>query len=749
MADNIVATSKLLTDISQVLNGTQDNIDIPNNFAGLVTSLFGIDKATVTEIKEEANSAVCEYISNTKKAYVDNQLSEFSAFPELIGHKNAGYRSYAAIPILVDGKVSFVLEMLSNFENKFSPDMMQILSLGTPLLGYALMYRKEKGKNLKLATYFDAAFSDSAPQLLVSSSGNIIKANKSAMKKLNLSLGAEIKVAGALGLDFAALSSLSKGSSTELVISGYAEPSVYNVTVSKISESMLHVLLIDSTSSSILKSTLTAMDYSEDMAVVLVDNDFIIKQASKGFSQFLGYPQGMVTGKSLLDMLDQRGRALIGGEDGRIKPDSSSIIAGTVQLLTGNSTLTRAHIVMARSFSGAVVAVSKASFEEYVDIASENLNDFVSTTSDVVIKIDSLGFIKECNLATEHVLGYTKEELLNKDVKMLYEDPAMLDRDIAYAKNGGKVDSTYVNLFKKDRATIPVTHYVRMLKGNKMDEYYLILIKELATKQLLVSQDSIIKENFGYIKKLEGNSELKSEFIYNISHELKTPLTSIIGFSKFLYGGEFGQLNDEQRDNIKTIIDEADRLMLIINQILDATKLDANKVELDFKEVDLAELKNSPSITALEEAAQKKGVQFSWTVKYDTPKIMADQNRLIQVFVNLIGNAIKFTESGSITVNIENKSKNKIVVSVKDTGMGISPEDKQKLFRKFYQVPRKGLVKPEGTGTGLGLSITRDIIKLHHGKIKVDSEVGKGSNFWFILPIIQRQPRKKQHSQTA
>ena len=280
------------------------------------------------------------------------------------------------------------------------------------------------------------------------------------------------------------------------------------------------------------------------------------------------------------------------------------------------------------------------------------------------------------------------------------------------------------------------------MKGS--DDYYMLLIKELETKEKMQMQDTTLKEYFNRVKKLEGNSELKSEFIYNISHELKTPLTSIIGFSKFLYEGEFGQMNDEQKDNIKTIMDEANRLMLIIQQILDATKLDANKVELDFKEVNLAELSNNPSIKALEEAAQNKGLQFSWEVKHDAPSITADQNRLIQVFVNLIGNAIKFTESGGIYVVIERKSRTKIQVQVKDTGMGISPEDKQKLFRKFYQVPRKGLVKPEGTGTGLGLSITKDIIKLHHGKIKVESELGKGSTFIFTLPITRRQSKKKQ-----
>jgi signal transduction histidine kinase len=126
------------------------------------------------------------------------------------------------------------------------------------------------------------------------------------------------------------------------------------------------------------------------------------------------------------------------------------------------------------------------------------------------------------------------------------------------------------------------------------------------------------------------------------------------------------------------------------------------------------------------------------------PVVIADPNRLIQVFVNLISNAIKFTEHGSITVKIYRKGKN-VRVEVSDTGIGISKEDQRKLFRKFYQVPKKGLTKQEGAGTGLGLSIAKEIISLHKGRIGVNSELGKGSTFWFTIPIDLR--KKKEGAQ--
>ena len=248
----------------------------------------------------------------------------------------------------------------------------------------------------------------------------------------------------------------------------------------------------------------------------------------------------------------------------------------------------------------------------------------------------------------------------------------------------------------------------------------------------------------GQVKSLKMTSELKSQFIYNISHELKTPLTNIKGFAKLLREGEFGPLNTDQKEYINTILDEADRLMLIITQVLDAAKLEANKVKLDIKEVNLVELASNPSIKAMEESAKNKGLDFSWSVDYDVPAITADPNRLIQVFVNLIGNAIKFTETGKITVHVSKYSKRSVMCEVIDTGIGISDEDKRKIFKKFYQASKKGLLKPDGTGTGLGLAITKEIIDLHRGRIKFDSTQGKGSRFYFTIPISQSSYGKRR-----
>jgi signal transduction histidine kinase len=268
--------------------------------------------------------------------------------------------------------------------------------------------------------------------------------------------------------------------------------------------------------------------------------------------------------------------------------------------------------------------------------------------------------------------------------------------------------------------------------------------KEAETKRLLLDQESRIDALTNEADKLRVRCYSKSQFIYNISHELKTPLTNIKGFSSLLYSGEFGQLNEEQRRHVSMVIQEADRSMYIIQRMLDAAKLESNRVKLDLKEVNLSELANSNSITALREAALSKHLAFSWMTSYDVPKIIADPEGLIQVFIDLIGNAVKFTEHGSITVKVFRKSRTKVQCDVIDTGIGVGDEEKCKIFRRFYEAPKKDPAKQDGAGIGLGLSIAREIVRLHCGKIGFESQLGKGSRFWFILPVSVKVRNKTE-----
>ena len=270
---------------------------------------------------------------------------------------------------------------------------------------------------------------------------------------------------------------------------------------------------------------------------------------------------------------------------------------------------------------------------------------------------------------------------------------------------------------------------------------------ELETKRELNELNEELERQRGTINKLLGQGELKSQFIYHISNDLKIPLTNIIGFSKLLYLGEFGPLNADQQSHISSIIEESNRLMEIITQIRDAVQLDSNKMKLELTEVDMRNIGENSSIKMLAEVARIKGLKFSWQVQSDTPSVIADSGMIIRMFVNLIGNSIKFTESGSITVNIGNRmtkagKRHSIECSIIDTGVGIPEEGRHRLFREFYGASKmKGNVKQDGSGIGLGLSLTKKMVELHGGKMGYEPREGGGSRFWFTIPIRRLKER--------
>ena len=735
--------SRFLSELMPVASSGIEKEEIVKYFIDVVRSSFGVDRARINEVtRDESQSSINGYILSTKKPYIDNQLSEYSSFPELVGYKNEGYRSYAVLPIMADGKVVSLLEMLSVSENKFSQELVGGVSLGALLVGFALAYKSESGRSGRLAAYFDAVFNGANPQMLVSQNGSIAKANKSAIREFGLSAqGATIE--RALGAGFAALSQAASHTASASQQIGFAGKT-YSVFASRVNDNLLYVSAVDVSEVAGLRSAMQSVSASSGVVLIFTDKDLNIIGATDNFDRMLGYQKGIMIGKCIAE--------LVRGDRERLPSELRAAAEAqpherSLDLLKVGGYPMRAHMSAAKSLTGYTFMFSNADAEKYVEDLRSGLEDFISNTSDIVITIDGLGYIKSTNMSTESILGYTRDELSGKEAKSIYDDPSVLDRDLAYAKNGGKPDNSYVDMIRKDGQKVPGTHSVRMLTDPEGNPSYVIGIKELLTKRMLDDQELQIRERDKTIKKLRGTGDLKSMFIYNISHELKTPLTNIKGFAKLLYGGDFGELNAEQKEYINTISEEADRLMRIIQQVLDAAKLDANKVKLELSEVDIGALRDNPSIRALEDSARSKGLAFLWKPDYDVPKVIADPNRLMQVFVNLIGNAIKFTDTGGIEVRISRKNKRKIQCDVTDTGIGIRDEDKKDIFRKFYQAQKSaagGLVKRDGSGTGLGLSITKDIVRLHGGEMFLDSQFGKGSKFSFTLPV---NPRSRQRHQ--
>jgi signal transduction histidine kinase len=232
-------------------------------------------------------------------------------------------------------------------------------------------------------------------------------------------------------------------------------------------------------------------------------------------------------------------------------------------------------------------------------------------------------------------------------------------------------------------------------------------------------------------RQLEVASQRKSEFLASMSHELRTPLNAIIGFSEVLTERMFGDLNDKQEEYLKDIYASGQHLLSLINDILDLSKIEAGRMELELTDFDLPTAIES-ALMLVRERAGRRRLTLHTAVDARLGQLRADERKVRQVVLNLLSNAIKFTpEGGRIEVRAEPRD-GVVEVSVSDTGVGIAPEEQEAVFEEFRQV---GSAEKKVEGTGLGLALSRRFIELHGGKIWVTSQVGTGSTFTFALPV--------------
>ncbi|HEX6004379.1 MAG TPA: ATP-binding protein [Burkholderiales bacterium] len=249
----------------------------------------------------------------------------------------------------------------------------------------------------------------------------------------------------------------------------------------------------------------------------------------------------------------------------------------------------------------------------------------------------------------------------------------------------------------------------------------------------------------------ESANAAKSEFLANVSHELRTPLTSILGFTRIIQrrlqrtilpsvDPADPKLSDAVRqvtENIEIILAEGDRLTALINNVLDLEKIEAGQMPWDIKAVDPAELVVQAG-TATASLYEAKSLGFETAIEPGLPKVMADRDRVLQALINLISNAVKFTDQGTIKCEAKARVDGFVEISVSDTGQGIAQEDQTLVFEKFRQVGDTLTGKP--SGTGLGLAICKEIVEHMGGKIALKSRLGEGSTFSFTLPVASAVP---------
>ena len=264
------------------------------------------------------------------------------------------------------------------------------------------------------------------------------------------------------------------------------------------------------------------------------------------------------------------------------------------------------------------------------------------------------------------------------------------------------------------------------------------LLKTFATQSTLAIQNArLFREIEDKSRQIEAANRHKSEFLANMSHELRTPLNAIIGFSEVLGERMFGELNEKQAEYTEDILSSGRHLLSLINEILDLSKVEAGRMELELATFDLP-LAIDNARTFVRERATKHGINLDVTVDERLGDFVGDERKIKQVLLNLLSNAVKFTpEGGRIGIKAR-QADGSVEISVSDTGIGIAPEDQPKIFEEFRQVGSDYAHKVEGTG--LGLTLAKKFVELHGGKIWVESEVGKGSTFSFTLPERSSPP---------
>jgi signal transduction histidine kinase len=269
-------------------------------------------------------------------------------------------------------------------------------------------------------------------------------------------------------------------------------------------------------------------------------------------------------------------------------------------------------------------------------------------------------------------------------------------------------------------------------KPGRFDDRTLELLSTLAQQsQVAIDHARLFEAVESQSRELALASRHKSDFLANVSHELRTPLNAILGFNEMILGGLYGEVPPDVKVPLTDIQNSGRHLLRLINDVLDLSKIEAGRMELaldQYSAFDVVETVRA----SLRPLAAEKGLALTTSVPDDLPLVYGDAKRITQCLMNLTGNAVKFTRQGQVEIAVEQQEE-LLRFRVTDTGIGISRQDIDHVFAEFRQAD--ATVAREFGGTGLGLSITKKFVEMHGGQIGVESELGKGSTFFFTIPL--------------
>jgi PAS domain S-box-containing protein len=401
-----------------------------------------------------------------------------------------------------------------------------------------------------------------------------------------------------------------------------------------------------------------------------------------------------------------------------------------------NYAIERQRLRIEQRFTEKALRESENKYRELV----ENLNEGI-------LIVDKDSYTTFVNQIIGNMLGYTIEEMMGKHLfSFMDKESIEVYNNNAERRKHGISEQHESKFIRKDGTIIYATVMTSSLLDS--DRRYKGTISCIADITDLKRVEMALKREKDTLAKKVANQtaelrmanielmeadQLKDEFLANMSHELRTPLTSILGMSEALQKNVYGSLNEKQLQCIQLVKDSGNHLLNLINDILDITKINAGKLELEIHNV-IIESFCQNSLQFIMQEAHKKLQKVITNIDSSVKTMQGDELRLKQMLVNLLSNAVKFTPKGGtigleVVGDIENK---KVYFTVWDTGVGIRKEDMKKLFKPFTQLDSS--LSRQYAGTGLGLALINKIVELHKGKMSVDSEVGKGSRFTVSLP---------------
>ncbi len=356
-------------------------------------------------------------------------------------------------------------------------------------------------------------------------------------------------------------------------------------------------------------------------------------------------------------------------------------------------------------------------FRNQQEAATERQAILTSIADGVVVN-DVTGRVILANPAAEHILGLPADQLIGKDYHELFAAFATQGKEEAIAAMKALLSLSAPEVTKTFRINLEVENRV----------IHALLSPVLTPRNDLLGAVTILRD---ITKEVEAD-RAKSEFVSTVSHELRTPMTAIKGYTDLLRAGAAGPLTAEQQRFLDTIKNNTDRLTALINDLLDISRMETGRVRFEPHPLQIGEV-IADVVNVLAGQAEAQQQTLNYEIAAGLPDIMGDRDRLAQVLTNLIGNAIRYTRKGGKIMVRAYPVEKAVRVDVQDTGIGIAPEDLGHIFERFYRADHP-LVQ-ETRGTGLGLYIVKMFVEMHGGRIWVESEVGKGSTFTFILPV--------------